>query len=154
MIEIALESPPAGRREPVVGLRHPALEVLLAGDVSCLFQLAGMDAEVAIRRLQQPLEVVEAEMMVDGQGADDPQPHPLVDETVEVQSGLGSRIGYSHVRSLRLGAAVVMPERAAPSHRAASRSPRRTARAARRNRPPSGRPARRMAPAGPPCRAP
>src|SRR6185312_8768590 len=68
-LEIALQGAAAGVGQPVLRLRHPSLEVLLAGDVAGLFQLAGVNAEVAVRRLEQLLEIVEAQVIVHRQGA-------------------------------------------------------------------------------------
>src|SRR3954466_14371039 len=42
-----------------------------------------MDAQVAVGRLHEPLELIEREGFVDRQRADDPQPQPLVYEPVE-----------------------------------------------------------------------
>src|SRR5947199_4002673 len=85
VVEVALQRPPSRGGQPVFGLRHPPLEILLTGDVAGLLELAGMDAQVAVGRLEQLLEVVEAQVVVDRQRADDPQPHSLVDEAVEVE---------------------------------------------------------------------
>src|ERR1700704_2387590 len=135
--EVALQGAAAGVGQPVLRLRHPPLEVLLAGDVAGLFQLAGVDAQVAVRRLEQLLEVVEAQVIVHRQGADDAETHPIVDQAVEIQGGLGSGTGNIQPRLLSGSgaAAVLVLER--PSHRASRRSGRRTSDAGRRSRLPA-----------------
>src|SRR4051794_30149648 len=56
--QVTLQRPPAGGAQAVLGARHPALERLGAHDVSGLFELARVHAQVAIGGLQQPLELV------------------------------------------------------------------------------------------------
>jgi hypothetical protein len=41
-----------------------------------------MDAQVAVRDLEKVLQVVEGQRGVDGEGAHDPEPDSLVDETI------------------------------------------------------------------------
>src|SRR5687767_10241931 len=85
VVQVALERLAAGGGQAVLGLGHPALEVPLAGDVAGFVKLAGMYAAVAVGRLQEILEVVEAQVLVDSQGADDAQAHPFVDKAFEVE---------------------------------------------------------------------
>ena len=54
-----------------VSLRHAALEALLARDVPGVFELARVHAQVAVGRLEQPLEVVERQRVVHRERADD-----------------------------------------------------------------------------------
>ena len=76
-------------RRPAVVSRYSvwtrASERLVAGDVLRLFQLARVDAQVAVRRLQQPLEIVERQPLVHRQRADDAKPQPLVDQPIELE---------------------------------------------------------------------
>lgn len=85
VIQVTLESLTACGSQLIFGLWHSALERFRAGDVLCLFKPPRMNAEVAIRRLQQLLQFIEREALVDGQRAHDSQPHTLVDNAVEVR---------------------------------------------------------------------
>ncbi len=44
-----------------------------------------MNAQVAVGGTEQALQVVEGQGLIDGQGADDAQSHPLVDNTVQTR---------------------------------------------------------------------
>src|SRR5712671_2895013 len=83
VIQVALEGAAARCRQTVLGLRHPSLEALGAGDVLRPFQLSGVDTQIAIGRLHQLLEIAEAEGIVDRERADDAEPQTLVNESVE-----------------------------------------------------------------------
>src|SRR5437773_1976513 len=48
------------------------------------FGLAGVHAEIAVGGFQQSTQVVEAERVVDGEGADDAEAQALVDDAIEV----------------------------------------------------------------------
>src|SRR5579864_5165807 len=89
VIEVTLERPLAGGGQAVLGLRQAADEGLVALDVTGLFELARVHAEIAVGGAQQALQVVEAQPLVHGQRRDDPQPHALVDQAVELESGAG-----------------------------------------------------------------
>ena len=52
-------------------MRGCGLRRTCAGDVAGLFELARVDAEVAVGGFEQAAEVVEAERVVDGERADD-----------------------------------------------------------------------------------
>ena len=93
MREVLLERAAAGGGEAVFGPRHAARERLLAGDVLRVFELAGVDAQVAVGRVQQPLEIVERQPIVDGQRADDAEAEALVDEPIERERTARSRAG-------------------------------------------------------------
>src|SRR5688500_4621719 len=84
VIEIALERAPPGTRQPILRSRHPSLERFRAADVLGVLQLAGVDAEVAIGCLHELLQVVEAELIVHGEGAHDAKAHAFVDKTIEI----------------------------------------------------------------------
>ena len=47
------------------------------------FELAGVDAEVAVGGFEDALEVVEAEGIVGGEGADDAETDAFVDQAIE-----------------------------------------------------------------------
>ena len=81
--QIFVERAAAGGGEPVFGPRHAIFEGLVAGDVGRFFQLAGVDAQVAVRGLQQTLQLVERQAIVHGERADDAEPEPLVNQPVE-----------------------------------------------------------------------
>jgi pimeloyl-ACP methyl ester carboxylesterase len=83
--QVLLERAPAGGGEAVFGARHPSLERLVDGDVLRVLELPGMHAQVAIRRLEQRLQLVERQPIVDGQRADDAEPQPLMDQPIEAQ---------------------------------------------------------------------
>src|SRR6202051_3300644 len=104
VIEVTLERPLAGGGQAVFGLRQTADERLVALDVTGLFELARVHAEVAVRGAQQALEIVEAQPLVHGQRRDDPQPHALVDQAVELESGAGG--AFRGGRARRDGAMV------------------------------------------------
>src|SRR5437867_10107887 len=61
VVQVALQGATAERRQRVTGLRNATLEAFVARDVMRLFELPSVDAEVAVRRLHEALEVVEAE---------------------------------------------------------------------------------------------
>ena len=87
--QVALQRAPSRGAQAVLGAGHPALERLGAGDVAGLLELAGVHAQVAVGGLQQPLELVEGERLVDRERAHDGEPHPLVDEAVELERSVG-----------------------------------------------------------------
>src|SRR6202166_5073272 len=99
VIEVALERPLAGGGQPILGLRQAADERLVALDVTGLFELARVHAEVAVGGAQEALEVVEAQPLVHGKRRDDPQPHALVDQPVEIESGAGGAFRGRRARS-------------------------------------------------------
>src|SRR3954452_24188522 len=89
--QVALQGPPAGGAQTVLGAGHPTFERLGAHDVSGLFELARVHAQVAIGGLQQALELIEGERLVDRERTHDGQPHPLVNEAVELERAVGRR---------------------------------------------------------------
>src|SRR5713101_2036664 len=139
--EVLFERTPAGRVQAVLGSRYPAIERLVAGDVLGFFQLSGMDAQVAVCRVQEPLEVVERQPLVNCQGADDAQSQALVDEPIEIER---ARFGASRTgRDLFLaragptaGERLATSNRSCFSHRTSSQSEIRTQCEGRRIRPP------------------
>src|SRR6266542_3265734 len=71
VIEIALERPPAEGGESVLRLGDAARERLLARDVLGVFELPRMDAEVAVGRFEQRLQLVERDAITHRERADD-----------------------------------------------------------------------------------
>src|SRR6266403_522731 len=85
MIEIALKRLAARGHQAVLRLRQAPVKRLGANNVIRFFQLACMNAQVAIGSLQQRFEFVKCERAIDGQRADDSQPDALVDEPIQVR---------------------------------------------------------------------
>jgi hypothetical protein len=83
LIEIFGEGAASGGGEAVFGAGDAAFEKLYAGNVLGFFEFAGVDAEVAVGGFEDALEVVEAEGIVGGEGADDAEADALVDQAVE-----------------------------------------------------------------------
>src|SRR5437867_10302389 len=79
VVQVALQGAPPGGGEPILGLRNPPLERLRASDVLCLLKPARVHAQIAVRRLEQALELVKAQRLVDAQRAHDAKAHALVD---------------------------------------------------------------------------
>src|SRR5688572_31034679 len=73
-----LPSPQGG--EPILRAWPPAIESLRARHVAGVLELAGMDAQVAVRRLQQGLDLVEREPLRRRQRAHDAEPEAVVNE--------------------------------------------------------------------------
>src|ERR1041385_7332723 len=86
--EVLLERAASRGRQAKLGPRHPPFESLVADDVVGLFELAGVDAQIAVGRLQQRLQVVEAETIVDRERADDAEPKSLVNQPIELERAL------------------------------------------------------------------
>src|SRR5258708_18554979 len=80
VVEVPLQRAAARGRERVLRLRHPPVERLLRVDVAGILELAGVDPDVAIGRLEDALPLVERYAETDGQGADDGQARLPVDD--------------------------------------------------------------------------
>src|SRR5467141_2176779 len=65
MIEIALQRPPARGRQAILRLRQASIKGLRANNVICFFQLACMNAQVAIGRLEQGFQFIKGERAID-----------------------------------------------------------------------------------------
>jgi hypothetical protein len=98
VIEIAVERGFAGGGELELGARGATFEGLHHRDVPGFFQLARVDAEIAVARVQQALQIGEAERRFRGEGADDAEANPFVDQSIEV---IGR--GHDHARLGRSG---------------------------------------------------
>src|SRR4029079_19434952 len=83
VVEIAFEGATTVWCDRVLRLRHASLEGLRARDVLRLLQLARMDAEIAVRGVEQLLEIVEAERVGRGQRAENAESHAFVNQAVE-----------------------------------------------------------------------
>src|SRR6266576_6929141 len=116
VVEVALERPPAEGGESVFGFRDAACERLVAGDVVRVLELARVDAEVAVARLEQRLELVERETVADREGAHDRESHTLVNQPVETRR---RRLHFGLHRAIRFRAGD--PRRVALSHRTSVR---------------------------------
>src|SRR6266487_1433118 len=96
VIEIALERPPSEGGESVLRLGDAARERLVARDVLGVFELPRMDAEVAVGRFEQRLQLVECDAVTHRERADDREPHALVNQPVQVRrGGLDFRLSWS-----------------------------------------------------------
>jgi hypothetical protein len=84
LIEVFGEGAAAGRGEAIFGAGDAAFEELYAGNVLGFFELAGVDAEIAVGGFEHALKVVEAEGIVSGEGADDAEADALVNQAIEL----------------------------------------------------------------------
>src|SRR5271165_2308744 len=84
VVQIAFQGTPPRGGQAVLGLWQTAVKGLGTGDVIRLFELPGMDAQVAIGSLEQGLKFIEGLRTVDGQGADDAQANAFMDQAVEI----------------------------------------------------------------------
>src|SRR6185437_7261184 len=75
--EVAFERVAAAGGEPVFGAGHAAFEFFLDGDVAGVFQLAGVDAEIAVGGFEQLLELGESQHVVHGERAHDGETQTL-----------------------------------------------------------------------------
>src|SRR5204863_5734394 len=101
VVQVLLQGAAPGTRQPVFGLRDPSFERLRAGDVRRVLEFARVHAQVAVRGLEERLELVEAQAVVDGQRAHDAEAHPLVDQPVELARAWGH--GRARPRDVPLG---------------------------------------------------
>jgi hypothetical protein len=84
LIEVFSEGATAGRGEAIFGAGDAAFEKFYAGNVLGFFELAGVDAEIAVGGFEHALEVVEAEGIVRREGADYAKTDALVNEAIEL----------------------------------------------------------------------
>jgi len=83
LIEIFGEGAAAGGGQAIFGARDSSLEKFDAGNVLRLFELSGVDAQVAVGGFEDAFEIVEAERIVGGKGADDAEADALVNQAIE-----------------------------------------------------------------------
>src|SRR5262245_23041050 len=131
VFEVPLQRLPSRGAQPVFSPGEPTFERLGASDVPGLFQLPSVHAQVAVGSLEQPLQLVERQGLVYRQRAHNGQPHPLVNEPVQLE-----RILPENMRDLRVFR--IRPGSSWLSHRASGRSRGRIRYEARQSRAPSG----------------
>src|SRR2546422_11186315 len=85
VVQVALQRTPPGGGETILGLRNPPLERLGARDVLRLLEPARVHTQVAVRGLEQRLELIEAQGIVHGERAHDAEAYPLVNQPVELR---------------------------------------------------------------------
>ena len=84
VIEITLERPATGSGQTVLGLGRASLKRFRTADITRVFQLPGMHAEIAVGGLDQVLELVEGERFVGRQRADNSQPQPFMNHPIDL----------------------------------------------------------------------
>jgi len=107
LVQVFGESAAAGGGEAVLGAGDAGFEKFVAGDVFGFFEFAGVDAEVAVGGFEDALEVVEAERIVGGEGADDAEADALVDEAIEFGEFGSEGLNFLVVAIFVLGTIVV-----------------------------------------------
>ena len=85
--QVVFQGAAAGGSEFVFSFWEAAFKIFGAGDVSRFFEFAGMDAEIAVSSIHQPLERAECQRLICSEGADDSEPQALVNQTIEVRRG-------------------------------------------------------------------
>src|SRR5690606_10938188 len=83
--DVLIECAATGLGQAVLGSRHAPVEGLGARDVRRILELACVHAQVAVRRVEERLQLVEREGLVDGEGTDDAQPDALVNRPVKLE---------------------------------------------------------------------
>jgi hypothetical protein len=102
LFEVTGQGLPPGIGEAIFGLGRAPVERLEAFDVACVFELAGMDAEVAVAGVQQAFKVVEALGIARRQRAHDAKSDALVDQPIQ-RHGEGSRLRLQPLSRARCG---------------------------------------------------
>src|SRR5438045_3785555 len=111
IVQVALQRLPPLPCEPVFGARHAAIKVLGTGDVACLFQLARVDAQIAVGCLEQLFQIVKCERLINRQCAQNAEPHPFMDQAIEFADGGSLRLSTSASATACLRAQVAPPLR-------------------------------------------
>ena len=83
MVQVAFQGLTTEVGEAVFCLRYAAIEIFDAFDVFGFFQFASVHAQVTICGVQDFLQLVEGEGCIDGQGTDDAQAHPFVNQAIQ-----------------------------------------------------------------------
>src|SRR6266542_3758572 len=91
VIKVVLQRLAPGGGEAIFGPRKASRKVLAAGNVIGFLQLAGVHAQVAICRVEEPLEIVEGQTLAGGKRTENTQANLLVDEAIETKR-LGSSL--------------------------------------------------------------
>src|SRR5512146_409830 len=124
VVEVMLECLASRGAQPVFRAGEAPLEGLGAGYVPRLLELPGVDAEIAVGRLEQAFELVEGERLVHRERAHDREAHPLVDEAVEPERLLARSPSGAQAPLFGLGPPGGVDARAGTvrlSHRASAR---------------------------------
>jgi len=95
LIQVFGEGAAAGGGEAVFGAGNAAFEEFYAGDVLRFFEFAGVDAEISVSGFEDAFEVVEAEGVVGGEGADDSEADAFVDQAIELREFGGAGRGFA-----------------------------------------------------------
>src|SRR5580692_6581229 len=85
VVQIFFERAATCCRQAIFRLWHAPVEGFGAAQVACVFQLAGVDAQVAVCGAQQLLQFIESERFIHGERADDCQTRALVDQAVQIR---------------------------------------------------------------------
>src|ERR1700737_1181490 len=83
--QVPRELAAAHRGEPVLGPRPPAVEALGTGDIVGFLELAGVNAQVAVARFEQRLQLIERERLDGGERAHHAEADAVMDEVVEAR---------------------------------------------------------------------
>src|ERR1041384_2428250 len=76
--QIIFQSTAAGRSQFVFSFGKSTFEILRAGDIACLFELARVNTEIAVSSIHQVFEIAERQRFVSGERADNTQTQTLV----------------------------------------------------------------------------
>src|ERR1700720_227753 len=93
MAEVPFERAAPLRSQAILRPGDAPFEGLGASDVPRLFELTGVDGQVAVGRRERRLQLNEGEMGDGRERADDPQPHALANEAVELRQRAGTDAG-------------------------------------------------------------
>src|SRR5947208_3521413 len=85
--QVSFKRRPAALAETVLGAGQAALEPFLAEDVAGFFELARVDAQIAVCSGQDLLEFGERETFIYRERADDAEPQTFMDDPVEGPGG-------------------------------------------------------------------
>src|SRR5688500_16019618 len=100
---MAREDPLALGRQAEFGFRHASGKSFLAADIARVLELAGVNAQVAVRRLQELFELRERHAAVDAERAHDSQPHTFVDQSVGLTGFTIREVAGYRPETLRVG---------------------------------------------------
>src|SRR6188474_2493660 len=85
VIEVTLERAAPGRREAEFRPRRAPFESLLADEVLGVLELSRVDAEVAVRCVEETLEIRERQEFVRRERADDAEAHAFMNELLQLR---------------------------------------------------------------------
>jgi hypothetical protein len=84
VVQIFFQSATARSRQTILSLGHASVEGLGASKIACIFQLARVNAEVAVGGAYQLFELIESERFIYRERADDCEPRALMNQPVEM----------------------------------------------------------------------